>query len=143
KAVLIHSYGGVTRQDVLADSVCRAISELRPKFPVFIQVSGTGEKGAIDVLKKWSPELRKMGVTIEWSTHIATGTEDSSARKGGVDIIELPVKRVLEWSGFAYRRNPPPWLSANPQWEETTRRLIKMCMAQRPEEEYQELSKYE
>jgi succinyl-CoA synthetase beta subunit len=143
KAVLIHSYGGLTRQDILVDGVCRAIKELKPKFPVFIESSGTGEKRAIEVMKRWSPELRKLGVTVEWSSHLVTGTEDPSARKGGVDVIEMPVKRVVEWSGFTYRRNPPDWLPAKPEWEETTRRLMRECLAQRPEEEYRELAKYE
>ncbi len=143
KAVLIHSYGGLTRQNILADGLCSTIKEMKPKYPVFIELSGTGEKGAIEVMKKWSPEFRRLGVTVEWSSHVATGTEDPSAHKGGVDVIETPVKRVIEWSGFVYRRSPPDWLFTKTEWEETTRRLVKECMAQRPEEEYRKLAKYE
>jgi hypothetical protein len=94
-------------------------------------------------MKKWSPEFRRLGVTVEWSSHIATGTEDPSALKGGVDVIETPVKRVIEWSGLVYRRSPPDWLPAKTEWEATTRKLVKECMAQRPEKEYRELAKYE
>lgn len=143
KAVLIHSYGGLTRQNILADGLCHAIKELKPKYPVFIELSGTGERGAIEVMRKWSPEFRRLGVTVEWSSHIATGTEDPSARKGGVDVIETPVKRVVEWSGLEYRRSPPDWLLAKTEWEEITRKLMKECMTQRPEKEYRELAKYE
>jgi succinyl-CoA synthetase beta subunit len=143
KAILIHSYGGVTRQDILAESICRAIEEVKPKIPIFIQLSGTGEKIAIEVMKTKVPMLRDAGITIEWSSHIVTGAEDKSAQRGGVDVIEKPVKRVIEWCGYKYRRNPPNWLRANPNWEELTRTLIKGCLAQRPEPEYQELAKYE
>jgi succinyl-CoA synthetase beta subunit len=143
KAVLIHSYGGVTRQDILAESACKAIIELKPKFPVFIQISGTGEKGAIKVMQEWAPKLQKMGLTVEWTSHTATGKEGPSALKGGVDVIENPVKRVIEWSGFEYQRKAPTWLSAKPEWEAITRNLMKESLAQRPEEEYRELGKYE
>lgn len=143
KAVLFHSYGGVTRQDIMADRACQAIMELKPKFPVFIQVSGTGEKRAIEVMQKWAPKLQEMGLTIEWTSHTATGEEAPSALKGGVDVIENPVRRVIEWSGYQYRRRAPTWLSANPEWEATTRKLMRDSLSQRPEEEYRELGKYE
>ena len=143
KAVLFHSYGGVTRQDIMADSACQAIMELKPKFPVFIQVSGTGEKRAIEVMQEWAPKLKKMGLTVEWTSHTATGAEAPSALKGGVDVIENPVKRVIEWSGYQYKRKAPTWLSANPEWEATTRKMMRDSLSQRPEEEYRELGKYE
>ncbi|NIU84272.1 MAG: hypothetical protein GWN64_12570 [Candidatus Thorarchaeota archaeon] len=58
-------------------------------------------------------------------------------------MIENPVKRVIEWSGYQYKRKAPTWLSANPEWEATTRKMMRDSLSQRPEEEYQELGKYE
>ncbi len=143
KAVLFHSYGGVTRADILAESVCKAIKEIKPKIPVFLQVSGIGEKGAIEIMKRESPEFRKAGYTIAWSSHSVNGTEDESAVKGGVDVIEAPVKKCCEWSGHEYNRNPPDWIKPHPEWEETTRRLIRESLAKRPEPEWKALAKYE
>jgi succinyl-CoA synthetase beta subunit len=143
EAVLIHSYGGMTRAERLAESVCRAIEDVIPRIPIFVELSGTGEKGAIDVMKRSAQRLRELNVAFEWSSHTVSGTEEPSARKVGVDVLETPVKRVVEWIGHEYRRNPPDWLKAHPDWEATTRKLMRECLALRPEPEYQELARYE
>ena len=143
KAVLFHSYGGVTRADTLAECVCNAIKEIKPKIPIFVELSGTGEKEAIEIMMRESPKFREIGITVEWSSHIVSGKEDPSAQKGGVDVIETPVRRVVEWCGYTYRRKPPSWLQAHSDWERVTRKLMKECLAQRPEAEFKELSKYE
>jgi len=143
KAVLFHVYAGLTRANVIAKSVCEAIKEVKPKVPIFIQVSGTGEKGAIEIMKKESEEFKKMGLTVEWCSHTVTGEESPSSHKGGVDVIETPVKRVLELCGIKYKRNPPKWLPEHPEWEKTTREIMRKALSLRPEPEYKELAKYE
>jgi succinyl-CoA synthetase beta subunit len=143
KAVLFHSYGGVTRADILADSVCKAIKEIKPKVPIFLQVSGIGEKAAIELMKKESPEFRKAGYTIAWSSHGVNGTEDESAVKGGVDVLENPVKKCCEWAGYEYKRSPPDWIKPHPEWEESGRKHLKEALAKRPEPEWNTLAQYE
>ncbi|MBS7658591.1 MAG: ATP-grasp domain-containing protein [Candidatus Bathyarchaeia archaeon] len=143
KAVLFHVYAGLTRANIIAKGVCEAIKEVKPKVPIFIQVSGTGEKGAIEIMKKESEEFRKMGLIVEWCSHTVTGKESPLAHKGGVDTIEIPVKRVLEWCGIKYKRNPPEWLPEHPEWEKITREIMRKTLPLRPEPEYNELAKYE
>lgn len=143
KAVLIHSYGGVTRAERLAKSICHSLKELTPDIPIFIELSGTGEKGAVDVMKANAPDLRALNIAFEWTSHVVTGTEELSAQKGGIDVLETPVKRVVEWSGYKYQRNPPDWLKPHLDWEKVTRKLMRECLSLRPEPEYQELAKYE
>lgn len=143
KAVLFHVYAGLTRANVIAKGVCEAIKEVKPKIPIFIQVSGTGEKGAVEIMKKESEEFKKMGLIVEWCSHIVTGKESPSSHKGGVDVIETPVKRVLEWCGIKYKRNPPKWLPEHPEWEKATREIMRKTLQLRPEPEYKELAKYE
>ncbi len=143
KAVLFHVYAGLTRANVIAKGVCEAIKEVKPKIPIFIQVSGTGEKEAIEIMKKESEEFKRMGLTVEWSSHTVTGKESLLAHKGGVDVIETPVKRVLEWCGIKYKRNPPKWLPEHPEWEKITREIMRKTLSLRPEPEYNELANYE
>lgn len=143
KAVLIHSYGGVTRADLLAESACKALKELRPKIPIMIELSGTGEEGAVETMKREAPELRKLGVKFEWLNHTTVGDEDEDAKKGGVDTIEYPIKKVVEWAGHKYKRNPPEWLPERPQWEATTRANMKKMLVERPEEMYRRLAGHE
>jgi succinyl-CoA synthetase beta subunit len=143
KAVLIHSYGGVTRADLLAESACRALKELKPKIPIMIELSGTGEHRAVEIMKREAAELRKLGVKLEWVNHMTTGDEDEDARKGGVDTMEYPIKKVVEWAGHEYKRNPPDWLKAKPEWEATTRAMMRRMLAERPEESYRRLAKHE
>jgi succinyl-CoA synthetase beta subunit len=143
KTVLIHSYGGVTRADRLAESACKALKELKPKIPIMIELSGTGEEGAVETMKREAPELRKLRVKFEWLNHTTVGDEDENARKGGVDTIEYPVKKVVEWAGRKYKRNPPEWLPGRPKWEAKTRANMKKMLVERPEERYRRLAGYE
>lgn len=143
KAILIHSYGGVTRADLLAESACKALKELRPKIPIMIELSGTGEEGAVETMRREAPELRKLGVKFEWINHTTIGDEDEGAKKGGVDTIEYPIKRVVEWAGYKYKRNPPNWLPERPQWETTTRANMREMLVGRPEERYRRLAGHE
>lgn len=143
RAVLIHSYGGVTRADRLAESACKALKELKPKVPIVVELSGTGESRAAEIMKREAPELRKLGVHIEWLTHLTVGDEGEGARKGGVDTLEYPIKRVVELAGHEYKRNPPEWLPGRKRWEELTRSLVKRELAGRPEEGYKRLAEYE
>jgi len=142
KAILFHAYAGLTRADVLAEGACKAIKEVKPKVPIFIQVSGTGEKRAAEIMKREAEEFKKMGLTVEWTSHTATGKEPL-AHKGGVDVIEYPVRRVLEWCGIKYKRTPPKWLPEHKEWEKVTREIMRKNLPLRPEPEYRELAKYE
>jgi len=143
KAILIHRYGGFARGQEIAESVTQGLLEVKPKIPVIVQLSGSGEKGAIEVFKKMEPKLKEAGVTFEWSSHITTGREGEFAKKGGIDVIEGTVKRLLNLAGYKYERKPPPWLQERKDWEEVTRNTVRTALKNRPEEEYRELSTVE
>lgn len=143
KAILVNRYGGFGRGQIIAESMIQGLLEVKPKIPVMLSLSGSGEKAAIEYFKQMEDKVLAEGITFEWTSHVATGKETQCARKGGVDVIEYPAKRVLEWAGYKYERRPPSWFSERRDWEEKTRKLIHEAMGKRPEKEYQDLSKVE
>jgi succinyl-CoA synthetase beta subunit len=143
KAILVNRYGGFGRGQIIAESMVQGLLEVKPKIPVMLSLSGSGEKAAIEYFKKMEDKIIAEGIIFEWTSHLATGKETKCSRKGSIDVIEYPVKRVLEWAGYKYERRPPDWLPNRPDWEEKTRKLIHLAMKKRPEIEYQELSKVE
>jgi succinyl-CoA synthetase beta subunit len=143
KAILINRYGGFGRGEIIAESIVKGLLEIKPKIPVMVHLSGSGEKGAIEYFKKMEPKLKDEGVLFEWTSHTVTGAESPNARKGGVDVIEYPVRRVLEWAGYDHKRKPPEWFPERKDWEEKTRAVIKDALSKRPEPEYQALAKVE
>jgi succinyl-CoA synthetase beta subunit len=143
KAILLNRYGGFGRGEIIAESIVKGLLEVKPRIPVMVHLSGSGEKGAIDCFKKMESRIREAGITFEWTSHTVSGKESQNARKGGVDIIEYPVRRVIEWAGYEYRRNPPDWFPQRKDWEEDTRRVLREALAQRPEPEYRKLAEVE
>lgn len=141
KAILVNRYGGFGRGQVIAESMIEGLLEAKPKVPVMLSLSGSGEKAAIEHFKKMEDKVLEAGITFEWTSHVATGSETSCSRRGDVDIIEYPVKRVVEWAGYQYKRCPPEWLPQRLDWEQVTRNLVTEAMKNRPEKEYRELSK--
>lgn len=141
KAILVNRYGGFGRGQVIAESMIQGLLEAKPKVPVMLSLSGSGEKAAIEYFKEMEAKVLEAGITFEWTSHVATGTETSCSRRGDVDVIEYPVRRVVEWAGHEYKRCPPDWLPHRPDWEQTTRNLVTEAMKKRPEKEYRELSK--
>ena len=119
----------------------QGLLEAKPKVPVMLSLSGSGEKAAIEYFKEMEAKVLEAGITFEWTSHVATGTETSCSRRGDVDVIEYPVRRVVEWAGHEYKRRPPEWLPQRLDWEQTTRNLVTEAMKKRPEKEYRELSK--
>lgn len=143
KAILVNRYGGFGRGQVIAESMIQGLLEVKPKIPVMLSLSGSGEKAAIEHFKQMEEKVLAEGITFEWTSHVATGNETKCAHKGGVDVIEYPVKRVLEWAGYKYERRPPNWFPERKDWDKKTRKLIQEAMRKRPEKEYQDLSKAE
>ncbi|HAX99100.1 MAG TPA: hypothetical protein DCY12_09515 [Candidatus Atribacteria bacterium] len=143
KAILVNRYGGFGRGQIIAESMIQGLLEVKPKIPVMLSLSGSGEKAAIEYFKQMEEKVLAEGVTFEWTSHVATGKETRCSRKGSIDVIEYPAKRVLEWAGYKYERRPPNWFSQRRDWEEKTRKLIHEAMTKRPEKEYQDLSKVE
>lgn len=141
KAILVNRYGGFGRGQVIAESMIQGLLEAKPKVPVMLSLSGSGEKAAIEHFKEMEAKVLEAGITFEWTSHVATGTETSCSRRGDVDVIEYPVRSVVEWAGHEYKRRPPNWLPARSDWEQTTRNLVTKAMKRRPEQEYRELSK--
>lgn len=140
KAILINRYGGFGRGQIIAESMIKGLLEVKPKIPVMLSLSGSGEKAAIEYFKQMEDKVLAEGIVFEWTSHIATGKETKCSRKGSIDVIEYPIKRVLEWAGYEYKRRPPDWFSPRIDWEEKTRKLIREAMKKRPEKEYQDLS---
>jgi len=143
KAILINRYGGFGRGEIIAESIVKGLLEIKPRIPVMVHLSGSGEKGAIQYFKKMEPDIREAGIMFEWTSHTVTGKESENARKGGIDVIEYPVRRVMEWAGYEYKRNPPRWFPEKKAWEEKTRRVIRKALFERPEQEYRELAEVE
>jgi succinyl-CoA synthetase beta subunit len=143
KAILVNRYGGFGRGQIIAESMIQGLLEVRPKIPVMLSLSGSGEKAAIEHFKQMEEKVLAEGITFEWTSHVATGNETGCARKGSVDVIEYPAKRVLEWAGYKYERRPPNWFPERKDWDKKTRKLIQEAMRKRPEKEYQDLSKAE
>jgi len=143
KAILVNRYGGFGRGQVIAESMIQGLLEVKPKIPVMLSLSGSGEKAAIEHFKQMEEKVLAEGITFEWTSHVATGNETKCAHKGGVDVIEYPAKRVLEWAGYKYERRPPNWFPERKDWDNKTRKLIQEAMRKRPEKEYQDLSKAE
>jgi len=141
KAILVNRYGGFGRGQVIAESMIQGLLDAKPKVPVMLSLSGSGEKAAIEYFKEMEAKVLEAGITFEWTSHVATGTETSCSRRGDVDVIEYPVRRVVEWAGYEYKRRPPDWLPQRQDWEQTTRNLVTEAMKKRPEKEYRELSK--
>jgi succinyl-CoA synthetase beta subunit len=143
KAILVNRYGGFGRGQIIAESMIQGLLEVKPKIPVMLSLSGSGEKAAIEYFKQMEEKVLAEGITFEWTSHVATGKETQCSRKGSIDVIEYPAKRVLEWAGYKYDRRPPNWFPQRRDWEEKTRKLIHEAMTKRPEKEYQDLSKVE
>jgi succinyl-CoA synthetase beta subunit len=143
KAILVNRYGGFGRGQIIAESMIQGLLEVKPKIPVMLSLSGSGEKAAIEYFKQMEEKVLAEGITFEWTSHVATGKETRCSRKGSIDVIEYPAKRVLEWVGYKYDRRPPNWFPQRRDWEEKTRKLIHEAMTKRPEKEYQDLSKVE
>jgi succinyl-CoA synthetase beta subunit len=143
KAILVNRYGGFGRGQIIAESMIQGLLEVKPKIPVMLSLSGSGEKAAIEYFKQMEEKVLTEGITFEWTSHVATGKETRCSRKGSIDVIEYPAKRVLEWAGYKYERRPPNWFPQRRDWEEKTRKLIHEAMTKRPEKEYQDLSKVE
>ncbi len=143
KAILVNRYGGFGRGQIIAESMIQGLLEVKPRVPVMLSLSGSGEKAAIEHFKKMEDNVLAEGIIFEWTSHVATGNETRCARKGSVDVIEYPAKRVLEWAGYKYERRPPGWFPERKDWDEKTRKLIQEAMRKRPEKEYQDLSKVE
>jgi len=143
KAILVNRYGGFGRGQIIAESMIQGLLEVRPKIPVMLSLSGSGEKAAIEYFKQMEEKVIDEGITFEWTSHVATGKETRCSRKGSIDVIEYPAKRVLEWAGYKYERRPPGWFPERKDWDEKTRKLIQEAMRKRPEKEYQDLSKVE
>jgi succinyl-CoA synthetase beta subunit len=143
KAILVNRYGGFGRGQIIAESMIQGLLEVRPKIPIMLSLSGSGEKAAIEYFKQMEDKVLVEGITFEWTSHVATGKETRCSRKGSIDVIEYPAKRVLEWAGYKYERRPPNWFFQRRDWEEKTRKLIHEAMRKRPEKEYQDLSKVE
>ncbi len=143
KAILVNRYGGFGRGQIIAESMIQGLLEVKPKVPVMLSLSGSGEKAAIEYFKQMEDSVLAEGITFEWTSHVATGRETRCSRKGSIDVIEYPAKRVLEWAGYKYERRPPNWFAQRQDWEEKTRKLIREAMRKRPEKEYQDLSKVE
>jgi succinyl-CoA synthetase beta subunit len=141
KAILVNRYGGFGRGQVIAESMIDGLLEAKPEVPVMLSLSGSGEKAAIEYFKEMEHKVLEAGITFEWTSHVATGTETGCSRRGDVDVIEYPVKRVVEWAGYEYKRRPPDWLPQRYEWENVTRNLVTEAMKKRPEKEYRELSK--
>jgi succinyl-CoA synthetase beta subunit len=143
KTILVNRYGGFGRGQIIAESMIQGLLEVKPKIPVMLSLSGSGEKAAIEYFKQMEEKVLGEGITFEWTSHVATGKETRCSRKGSIDVIEYPAKRVLEWAGYKYERRPPNWFPQRRDWEEKTRKLIHEAMTKRPEKEYQDLSKVE
>ena len=143
KAILVNRYGGFGRGEIIAESIVKGLLEIRPKVPVMVHLSGSGEKGAIEYFRTWEPKIREAGVVFEWTSQTVTGKESENATKGGIDIIETPVRKVMEWAGYEFKRNPPEWFPQRTDWEGKTRHLIKEALSKRPEEEYRKLAEVE
>ncbi|MBW1712718.1 MAG: hypothetical protein JRJ59_06190, partial [Deltaproteobacteria bacterium] len=143
KAILLNRYGGFGRGEVIAQSMINGLLEARPKIPVMLSLSGSGEKAAIEHFIKKEKEVLAAGVTFEWTSHLANGSESDCSRRGGIEVIEYPVRRVLEWAGYEPGRRGPGWLKARPDWEEKSRSLLVKAMQKRPEKEYQDLARAE
>jgi succinyl-CoA synthetase beta subunit len=141
KAILVNRYGGFGRGQIIAESMIQGLLEVKPKVPVILSLSGSGEKAAIEHFKKMEDKVLAEGITFVWTSHVATGKETRCSRRGSIDVIEYPAKRVLEWAGYKYERRPPSWLPEKRDWDEKTRHLIHEAMGKRPEKEYQDLSK--
>jgi len=141
KAILVNRYGGFGRGQVIAESMIEGLLEAKPKVPVMLSLSGSGEKAAIEHFKKMEDKVLEAGITFEWTSHVATGNETGCARRGDVDVIEYPVRRVVEWAGYEYKRCPPEWLPQRSDWERVTRNLVTEAMKKRPEKEYRELAR--
>lgn len=141
KAILVHAIGGMGQVEEFGQILCRGIKELRPRVPIFVNLAGTGESAAVEYLSQEVPKLREEGIEIEWSSFATVDDPTVFSRRGGVDNIEFPIKRLLEMAGYEYRRNPPPYMEPRPDWEEATRELLIECMANRPEEKYRALAR--
>jgi len=143
KAILVNRYGGFGRGQIIAESMIQGLLEIKPKIPVMLSLSGSGEKAAIEYFKQMEDKVLAEGITFEWTSHVATGKETRCSRKGSIDVIEYPAQRVLEWAGYKYERRPPGWFPERKDWDEKTRKLIQEAMRKRPEKEHQDLSKFE
>lgn len=143
KAVLFHRYGGFGEGGRIAESIVKVLLEQRPKVPVIIQISGTGERDAMDYLRKMESKLEEAGVTFQWTSHLITGNESRHTIKGGVDTTEGPIRLLLKYAGYRYQRNSPSWLPEKKEWEEVARTRLREVLRMRPEKEYQDLANVE
>lgn len=143
KAILLNRYGGFGQGKVIAESIVNGLLEVKPKVPVMVQLSGSGEKAAIEHFRSMESKIREEGITFLWSSHIVSGKEGELAVKGGIDTVETPVKKVLEWAGYTYERKAPDWLPEHKEWEQKTREQIRRALKYRPEKEYKELASVE
>lgn len=138
EGVLVHNIGGMYNAREYAEIFCEVLRKHEPDVPIVLNLAGTKEEDARDYLREEVPKLREKGIDLEWSTFF---TEDGEATvMGGVGNVENPIRRIFEKIGADYKRNPPSWLPAHPEWEETTYKKIVEALEKRPEEKYQKLA---